>query len=124
MESNVQVGGGISPLVGLIWLAVVVFLIVAVWKVFTKAGKPGWASLVPIYNAYVMLVIAGKPGWWLVLMFIPVANLVVGILASIGLAQRFGKGGGFAAGLILLPIVFVPILGFGSAKYQGAPARA
>jgi ABC-type sulfate transport system permease subunit len=121
MESNVQVGGG-SPLIGIIWLVVVVFLLVATWKVFTKAGKPGWASLIPIYNAYVMLVIAGKPGWWLVLMFIPVANLVVGILACIGLAERFGKGGGFAAGLILLPIVFVPILAFGSAKYQGAPA--
>ena len=101
-------------------LAVIAFMLAAMWKVFTKAGKPGWACLIPIYNAYVLLQIAGKPGWWLVLMFIPVVNLVIAILTIVGLAKNFGKGGGFAAGLILLPFVFYPILGFGESTYVAA----
>jgi hypothetical protein len=106
-----------------VWLAVAIAVIVGLWKVFAKAGQPGWACLIPIYNAYVLLKIVGKPGWWLVLYFIPVVNLVVGILVCLELAKVFGKGGGFAVGLILLPIVFLPILGFGSATYA-APAPA
>lgn len=113
--SDAAAGGGFMTI---IWLVIAIVMIVALWKVFTKAGKPGWASLIPIYNAYVMLIIAGKPGWWLILMFIPVANIVVAILAAIGLAQNFGKGGGFAAGLILLPVIFYPILAFGASEYQ------
>ena len=122
MEETAQVSGGGSPLVGLIGLVVLVLLLAVGWKIFTKAGKPGWASLIPIYNMYVLMLISGKPGWWVLLMFIPVANLVVSILAAIGLAQNFGKGGGFAAGLILLPIIFYPILAFGGAQYQGVSA--
>ena len=126
MENTVQVGGGGSTVLLLVWLAIVVFLLAAMWKVFTKAGQPGWGSLIPFYNIYLLMIIAGKPGWWLVLMFVPVVNLVIAIIASIGVAQNFGKGGGFAAGLILLPIVFYPILAFGRAQYQGgnAPAAA
>lgn len=106
----------------LIWLAVVVLVIASMWIVFTKAGQPGWACLIPIYNFYVMLKIAGKPGWWLILCLIPVVNLVIVIMTYIAIATRFGKGGGFAAGLILLPIVFFPILAFGDAKYAPVPA--
>jgi len=95
-------------------------MIVAMWKVFTKAGQPGWAILVPIYNAYVMLKIAGKPGWWLILLLIPIVNIVIGIMALAGLASNFGKGGGFVVGLLFLPFVFYPILAFGSAEYQVA----
>ena len=101
-----------------VWLALVVLVIVGVWKAFEKAGKPGWASLVPIYNAWVMLAIAGKPGWWLLLMLIPLVNVVVGIMVSIALAERFGKGAGFGVGLALLGFIFFPILGFGDAKYR------
>jgi len=101
----------------LVMLAVLVVVIAGMWKVFTKANQPGWACIVPIYNIFVILKIAGKPGWWLILFFIPVVNLIIGIIATIALAQKFGKGGGFAAGLILLPFVFYPILGFGDAKY-------
>jgi hypothetical protein len=96
------------------------------WKVFSKAGQPGWASIVPIYNVVVLLQVAGKPVWWIVLLLIPVVNLVILILVSISLAENFGKGAGFGIGLWLLPIIFYPILGFGSAAYQGgaAPAEA
>ena len=98
-------------------MAIVIFMIAAVWKVYTKAGQPGWAVLIPIYNVYILLKIAGKPGWWLLLMFIPIVNVVIGILAVAGLSANFSKGGGFVIGLLLLPFIFYAILGFGSAKY-------
>ena len=104
-------------IVPIIWLALSALLIVSLWKVYSKAGKPGWASLIPIYNTYVLLKIGGKPGWWLVLLFVPVVNLVIIILALLAVAKAFGKGGGFVVGLILLPIIFWPILAFGDAAY-------
>lgn len=103
----------------LIELALIIFMAVAVWKVFTKAGEPGWACLIPIYNSYVLLKIAGKPGWWLILLFIPLVNVVVGIMALVGLAENFGKGGGYVLGLLFLPFIFYPMLGFGDAEYCG-----
>ena len=109
-------------LLSLIWLAVVVFLVASMWTVFTKAGQPGWACLVPFYNIIVLLKIAGKPGWWLLLFLIPVVNLIIAIITYIALAANFGKGTGFAIGLVFLPIVFIPILAFGDAKY--APVAA
>jgi len=108
----------------LVYLVVVLFLLTAMWKMFTKAGKPGWACIIPIYNLVVLIEIAGKPLWWIVLLFIPFVNFVIAILINLALAERFGKGGGFAVGLILLPIVFVPTLGFGSATYHPAPPSA
>lgn len=113
-------GTGTYVVVGLIAL----LMIAAMWKIFTKAGKPGWASLIPIYNIIVLLDIAGKPAWWIILFFIPIVSLVIAILTYVGLAQRFGKGGGFAMGLVFLGPIFFPILGFGSAQYQGAVAKA
>ena len=108
----------------LVWLAVTVLMIASVWKVFTKAGQPGWAAIIPIYNAYVFLKIAGKPGWWLVLLFIPLVNVVVGIIALVAFCRNFGKGGGFVVGTIFLPIIFYPILAFGDAVYTPAlPAQ-
>ena len=103
-------------------LAIVVLIIAGIWKVFSKAGQPGWAAIIPIYNAYILLKIAGKPGWWLLLLFIPLVNLVIGILVAIEVAKAFGKGTGFGLGLVFLGFIFYPILGFGSATYQGAPA--
>ena len=114
MENGV---GGV--IVFIIWLAVVLFMLAAVWKVFTKAGRPGWFSLIPFFNAYVLLKMAGKPGWWLILLFVPIIQIVIGIMALIGLARNFGKGGGFAVGLLFLPIIFYPILAFGDAQYSG-----
>lgn len=105
-------------------LAILVFFIVVMWKIFTKAGQPGWAAIIPIYNVYIMLKIAGKPGWWLLLFLIPIVNLVIGIMVVVALAQSFGKGVGFAIGMILLSFIFYPILAFGSAQYVGAPKAA
>jgi hypothetical protein len=104
-------------------ILVCVVMIAAMWKVFTKAGKPGWAAIVPIYNVIVLLGIAGKPAWWLILFFIPIVNFVMLILTYVALAEKFGKGGGFAVGLIFLGIIFFPILGFGGAQYRGAVAK-
>lgn len=108
-----------SPLSSLIGLAVAIFMIASVWKVFTKAGKPGWASIVPIYNLVVILEIAGKPLWWFILFLVPLVNIVVAFMTYISLAERFGKGAGFGIGLALLGPIFFPILGFGSAQYLG-----
>lgn len=119
---NEAQSAGSLGIVGILYLAFVVFMLAAIWRIYTKAGKPGWASLIPIYNAYVFLQIAGKPGWWLLLMLIPVVNLIVAILALVGLANNFGKGGGFVVGLIFLPFIFYPILAFGDAQYQGETA--
>jgi uncharacterized membrane protein YoaK (UPF0700 family) len=113
-------GGGIfGMLFMLIWLALSVAVIAGFWKTFTKAGEPGWAVLVPIYNVIVLLKIAGKPAWWFLLFIIPVVNLVIGIMVAIAVAENFGKSTGFGIGLALLPFVFYPMLGFGDAVYQG-----
>ncbi|HEY1662728.1 MAG TPA: DUF5684 domain-containing protein [Verrucomicrobiae bacterium] len=113
----------VAGLIGLFFFAVELVIIVAViagiWKVFTKAGKPGWAAIIPIYNVLVLLQIAGKPWWWILLLLIPVVNLVIAILVGIAVAEKFGKGAGFGVGLALLGFIFYPILGFGDAQYQG-----
>jgi uncharacterized membrane protein YoaK (UPF0700 family) len=113
---------GVAMVALVLYAAVLLLLVAGMWKVFTKAGEPGWAAIVPIYNFIVLLKIAGKPAWWILLMLIPVVNFVVLIIMDIAIARNFGKGGGFAAGLILLAPVFFPILGFGSAKYQPVAA--
>ncbi len=102
----------------LVWLAIALVVIAGMWKVFVKAGKPGWAAIVPIYNMIVLLEIAGKPLWWFILLLVPVVNFVIIIIMSIAIAQRFGKGTGFALGLALLAPIFYPILGFGDARYN------
>jgi hypothetical protein len=113
-------GGGAGAVVfALVELAFVVLMIAGMWKVFTKAGKPGWAAIVPIYNVIVLLQIAGKPIWWIILYLIPIVNLVIAILVTVEIAKRFGKGTGFAIGMVFLPFIFYPILGFGDAQYQG-----
>jgi hypothetical protein len=122
-QFDVEGSAEFSPVGLIIGLAFAVFFIACFWRIFTKAGEPGWASIIPIYNYYVILKIAGRPWWWLLLYFIPIVNFIIFIIVSIDLAKAFGKGGGFAAGLIFLPFIFIPILAFGSATYQGAPAH-
>lgn len=125
-DSGAAAGGALALFGGmfmLFWLALVVIFIASAWKVFTKAGQPGWAAIIPIYNVIVLLQIVGRPLWWLILLFIPVVNFVIAILVYIDLAKSFGQGAGFAIGLLLLAPVFWPILGFGSSRYIG-PAAA
>lgn len=111
--------GGIMGL-GLlvVWCAVVLVIIAAMWVTFTKAGEPGWACLVPIYNMVVMCKIAGKPWWWILLMIIPFVNFVIIIMLFIAFAKNFGKGAGFGIGLAFLGFIFFPMLAWGDAKFQ------
>jgi len=101
-----------------IYIAIIALFVASEWKVYSKAGKPGWACLVPIYNIIVLLEIVKKPLWWFLLLMVPIVNLVVLIIITHRLSVSFGKGGGFTAGLILLPIICYPILAFGDANYD------
>src|SRR5207253_5485998 len=115
-------GAGIGMGVALVWLAVALLWIAAMWKVFTKAGEPGWAAIIPIYNYVVIDRIAGRPTWWIVLWIF--LGPIPYIITAFDIAKRFGKGGGFAVGLILLPFIFYPMLAWGDAQYTTAPAMA
>ena len=120
-----EVIGGFFVFLGLMMLIPCIFyiaMIVGVWKTFTKAGKPGWAAIVPIYFNIVILEIIGQPisRFWLYL--IPFYGFYVLIVDFDALCKCFGKESGFTAGLILLPPVFWCILGFGSARYLGPAA--
>ncbi len=125
LAQNYSYSTGGSPLGGLIGVVFFVLFVVVMWRVFTKAGQPGWAAIIPIYNTYILLKIAGRPWWWLLLFLIPLVNVVIAIVVTVDIARNFGKGGGFAVGMIFLPFVFYPILAFGDAQYQGpaAPSR-
>lgn len=104
-----------------IWI---IALLVGMWKMFVKAGKPGWGSLIPIYNTIIMLQIVQKPIWWFVLLFIPLVNIVVAVILMIELGKAFGKGAGWSiVFLMLLGGVGTLILGFGDSKYQYATAK-
>ena len=107
-----------------IMFGLLALIFAGVWKMFTKAGEPGWASLVPIYNAIVVLRIAGKPWYWLFLEMIPIVGIYFAIVTVVDLARNFGKGVGFAMGMIFLNIIFWAILAFGDAKYTPPPAAA
>lgn len=109
--------GGVAFL--LVYFAFIGITIAGMWMTFEKAGKPGWACIIPIYNLIVMLQIAGKPLWWIILFLIPLVNLVIAIIVALDIARSFGKGSGFGIGLVFLPFIFYAILGFGDARYLG-----
>jgi hypothetical protein len=106
-----------NPALVIIWLACIILGIAAMWKVFTKAGQPGWACIIPIYNIYIMTKIAGKPGIWTLWCILLPFVFMVWIYNMI--SKSFGHDEGFTLGLIFLGIIFWPILGFGSSKYLG-----
>ncbi|MFZ6051076.1 DUF5684 domain-containing protein [Halocola ammonii] len=122
MNAEEGIIAGLGAGVMIIYLAILLLTIISLWKIFTKAGKPGWAAIIPIYNAIVILQIIGKPLWWIVLFLIPIVNVIFSIWATNLLAKSFGKSEGFTVGMIFLPFIFYPILGFGSAEYQGPSA--
>lgn len=111
---------GIMLIVGFV---IMVIMIIAYWKIYTKADKPGWAAIIPIYNIIVLLEIVGKPVWWIILFIIPGVNLIFIIWTINLLSKSFGQSEGFTIGLLLLGIVFYPVLAFGKYKYIG-PAAA
>ena len=128
MSSN---GGSAGLLAGaglifmLVILAVVVFYIACIWKIFTKAGQPGWAAIIPIYNIIVYLQVCQRPVWWIILYIIPFVNIVIAIILLFDLARVVGRSGAFAVGLWFLGVIFLPILAFGDSRYvaQGQMVR-
>jgi hypothetical protein len=119
-----------SPMAGLFsggfmlfMLAFVVVVIIGWWKMFEKAGEPGWAAIIPIFNIIVLLKIAGRPVWWVVLYFIPLVNIVATIILAIDIAKAFGQSAvfGFFLNFLLGGIGYL-ILGFGNYQYRRPPA--
>ena len=108
------------PVIASVFVLIFALLIlIAVWKVYAKAGQPGWACLVPIYNIYVLLKIIGRPGWWILLYLVPFVSIIISIINALDLAKAFGKNGLFGFFLLwLFPIGYL-ILGFGNDKYLG-----
>jgi len=109
---------------GIVEITLILFIvifpgIIGMWKLFEKANKPGWAILVPIYNIIIFLEIIGKPGWWLLLWLIPYLNIIWFIWGWNLMVKSFGKSVGFTFGVIFLPFIFIPILGFGDSEYIG-----
>lgn len=103
----------------IVMLIVAVIVLIAYWKIFTKAGEPGWAAIVPLYNTYTMFKIACGNGWLFLLMFVPVVNVVFSFIMLYKLCAAFGKGVGFFIGMIFLAPIFILILAFGDAEYYG-----
>lgn len=124
MEYNIDYSSSaqtaaISPAYIVISILIAVITIVALWKIFTKAGQPGWAAIIPFYDLYILYKITWGNGWYFLLTLIPCANIVIYIITLVKLAKVFGKGAGFACGLIFLEPIFLCILAFGDAQYQG-----
>jgi hypothetical protein len=112
-------GGGGGALGTIIYLALVIATIAGLWKVFEKAGKPGWAAIIPIYNLWIWIQICGRQWWWILLFLIPIVSLVIAIILCIDLVKKFGQPGWHALGLIFVGFIYLPWLGFGPATYQG-----
>jgi hypothetical protein len=115
-----QSGGTIGSI---LIFAVFVAILAGCWKMFEKGGQPGWGCLIPFYNVYLILKLAGRPGWWLVLFLIPFVNFLIAAVVWIDVARAFGKSVLFGIGLWLLTPIFVCVLGFGDAQYQGTEMK-
>ena len=107
----------------LLYLPLIIIMVASYWKIFTKAGRPGWVALIPLYREWVVIEMIGKPAWWFLMLFIPIVNIVFAIMMYNELAKTFGKGAGFVVLMIFLPFIAFPILGFGKSRYT-APAGA
>lgn len=127
MENYDPYSGGLMAAMGafaFVYFIILVVIVAGLWKVFEKAGKPGWAAIIPIYNIIILLEIVGKPAWWIILMLIPFVNFIIAIILYHQLSLSFGQGVGMTIMLIILPFIALPILGFGSATYSGPPVTA
>ena len=113
---NEALGMAIIP--GIVGTVLFVLLFVSLWKVFTKAGQPGWTSLIPLFNILILLKIVNKPLWWFLLLFVPIVNLVIFFIIYDRLSKSFGKGIGYTLGLLFFGYIFLPLLAFGSAEYK------
>ncbi|MDE6847602.1 MAG: hypothetical protein K2J99_17780 [Lachnospiraceae bacterium] len=108
-----------SIVYSLVMLAIAVVALIGLWKVFEKAGKPGWGAIVPFYNLYCLFEMSFGTGWLFLLMFVPCVGQIMLIIMWVKLAVAFDKGVGFGIGILFLPFIFLPMLGFGDARYVG-----
>lgn len=115
--------GELGVLAGLLSLGVFLIYPISLWKLYAKAGEPGWAAFIPIYNLFVWIRIARLPGWWIVLLFIPIVNAVMTLIIAINFTKQFGKDWLWGVGTIFLGFVIYPILAFGDAEYQPEPTE-
>lgn len=111
-----EVTSAMSGTMMLVIFAVIILMIAAMWKVYERAGEPGWAVLVPIYNIYVLCKVARMSPWWMLTVIIPLVNIIFAFVSSFGVAKRFGKGAGYGLGLALLPFIFWPLLAWGDSQ--------
>ncbi len=122
MTALLLVSGAETGILAVVYVAVVVFEIAALWQVFVKAGEAGWKAIIPIWNLLILLKVVGRHRWWIIVFIIPIVNVIVWLIVAIDLAKSYGKGVGFGLGLFFFQFIFVPILGFGSARYAGPAA--
>ena len=125
-DSSAGAAAGIIALISALIIPIIivsVIMIIAHWKIYEKAGKPGWAAIIPIYNLIILLEIVGKPVWWIILFLIPCVNIIFLVWTTNLLSKSFGQSEGFTVGLLLLGVVFYPILGFGNYQYLGPSAK-
>lgn len=105
-----------------LYLIIAVVCIASLWALFEKAGKPGWAAIIPIYNNIVMIEIVGKPWYWILMLLIPFLNIIFGIWLLNLFVKSFGKSEAYTIGVLLLPFIFLPLLGFSKdVKFVGLP---
>jgi uncharacterized membrane protein YhaH (DUF805 family) len=121
--SSVGDGAAISTITLVVYVGIIVLTLAGYWRMLSKAGRPGWAVIVPIYGAVQLLQLSGRSGWWVLAMMVPFLNLFTAIRLAFELARVFGRGIGFGFGLLFLPFIFAPVLGFGDAEYVGRRTR-
>ena len=119
MDETYAVAAGILMVYWVIVIVIAVVCLVGMWKMFVKAGKPGWGAIIPFYNTYCLFEMSFGTGWLFLLLFVPCVNAVIMIVMWIKLAQAFGKGAAFGVGILFLPFIFLPMLGFGDAQFIG-----
>lgn len=117
MSNMYDNAAGVSVGISVFMLVLCIFFIICRWRIYSKAGKHGWACLVPIYSSYVYYDIVYGNGWKFLLCLIPIVGQIISIVAAFRLAKCFNKGAGFGLGLLFLPYIFIPMLAFGSAEY-------
>src|SRR5690242_20250063 len=95
MNNSDMAAGAFGLVFILFCLVFALLMVVSLWMVFSKAGQPGWAAIIPILNLYFLVKVSGRPGWWILLYLIPIVSIIISILVSLDVAKNFGKGGGF-----------------------------
>lgn len=116
-----QSGGTVATVVAVAGVVLFVLPVVGMWKMFEKAGKPGWAALIPVYNLWVLVDVADKEWWWFLVLFIPSANLAAWVIVNVGVADQFGQRAAFGVALSVLFFLLYPVVGFGDYEYEGDP---